>query len=105
MRRVDGDEGHDERISITVPRELAEELRGMSEDGVIDSVSAFVTRCVTGEMGRERWRRERVQRRRGAAGMDDESAVLARRWAADVASQRTTLPLDEYIGAARRSSV
>jgi Arc/MetJ-type ribon-helix-helix transcriptional regulator len=93
-----------ERISITVPRELADELRGMRQADLIESVSAFVTRSVAGQIDRERRHRESAERLRADFGLDDEAAAIAQQWADDVTNRRTTLSLQQYTEAARRSS-
>ncbi|MGI5336188.1 hypothetical protein ACQEVS_01655 [Streptomyces sp. CA-181903] len=92
-----------ERISITVPRELAEQLRGMQDANVIESVSAFVTRTLAGQIDRDRRHRESEERLRRDFGVDEEYIALAREWADDATGRRTRLPLDQYI-ATRRSS-
>ncbi|MEV5507979.1 hypothetical protein [Streptomyces orinoci] len=92
-----------ERISITVPRELAEQLRGMKDANVIESVSAFVTRTLAGQIDRDRRHRESDERLRQDFGLDEDRMTLARQWADDATNQRTRLSLEQYI-ATRRSS-
>lgn len=92
-----------ERISITVPRELAEQLRGLKDANVIESVSAFVARTLAGQIDRDRRHRESDERLRRDFGLGDEDVALARQWADDTTGRRTRLPLDQYI-ATRRSS-
>ncbi|MDT0446336.1 MULTISPECIES: hypothetical protein [unclassified Streptomyces] len=98
-----GDKADYERISITVPRELAEELRGMRDSQVIESVSAFVTRSVAGQIDRERRHRESTERLRHDFGLDEDRAALTQAWADDVTNRRTSLSLQQYLDARRRS--
>lgn len=93
-----------ERISITVPRELARELRGMKEGNLIPSVSAFVTQSVAGQIDRERRRRESAERLRHDFGLDDDRAALARQWADDATNGRTKQSLADYLAAHRSNA-
>lgn len=88
-----------ERISISVPRELAEELRGMKDDKIIASVSAYVSHSVTGQIDRDRRHRESLERRRRDFGLDDRQSALAAQWADDVTDGRTKLSYTEYVSA------
>jgi metal-responsive CopG/Arc/MetJ family transcriptional regulator len=92
-----------ERISITVPRELAEELRGMKQAHSIESVSAFASRAMAEQIDRERRHRESSERLRVEFGLDEEQVELAQQWADDVTNRRTKLSLQEYM-ASRRSN-
>lgn len=85
-----------ERISITVPRALAEELRGMKQDHAIESVSAFASRAMAEQIDRERRHRESGERLRAEFGLDEARVELARQWADDVTNRRTKLTLEEY---------
>ncbi|MGP4110288.1 hypothetical protein ACTWP5_05145 [Streptomyces sp. 4N509B] len=86
-----------ERISITVPRALAEELRDMKQAHSIESVSAFASRAMAEQIDRERRHRESGERLRAEFGLDEEEVELARQWADDVTNRRTRLSLEEYL--------
>lgn len=86
-----------ERISISVPRELAEELRGMKDAKIIASVSAYVSQTVTGQIDRDRRHRESLERLRSDHGLDDQQSALAAQWADDVTDGRTRLSYADYV--------
>ena len=71
-----------ERVTISLPSEVAAQVREMTEQGRTESVSAFISEAVAEKVNRQRRAREWLDRKlQDAEHTDPEGFSTARTWA------------------------
>ncbi|MFE3454986.1 hypothetical protein ACFXJ8_39290 [Nonomuraea sp. NPDC059194] len=71
-----------EKITVSLPKDLAVRLRSMSETGLIDSVSGYVSQAVQDRMERQQRASQFLHRAAEQVGQaDPEGWEQARAWA------------------------